>query len=188
MAMYVTGNLNLFDQRSAKEYGYDSVKHYYEDFLEQWYADVTPEDHIFILGNLSQYSPEAALKLVASLPGTKHLMTGPRDPISPESKKGWMDFPKYAEHFWSVNTHTRRRLLGHDAILSHFGPDGDSWWAPRKTDAFYITAHMDMPEEDDNHPSLPWVSENELSVSWASWSRLVAWEEIKDYFDGKTPA
>lgn len=188
MAMYVTGNLNLFDAKHAKAYGYESVKAYQEDFIEQWYEDVkTDDDHIYILGNLSQYAPETALALIQSLPGQKHLMAGPRDLISPDVKKGWVDSDKYNEVFVSTNTATRRRLLGQDCILSHYGPDSDSWWAPRKTEAFYVTAYKDIPAlAGPVDPGLPWVSPTELTVSWHSWTRLVNWEEIKEMFHGRT--
>lgn len=192
MAMFVTGNLNLFDQRSSKEYGYESVRDHYDDFLEQWYEDVkSDDDHIYILGNLSQYAPQVALDAIESLPGTKHLMAGPRDLISPEVKKGWMESQRYAEVFTHTSTSTRRRLHGYDAILSHHGPESDCWWAPRKTEAFYITAHKDIPEDNTNGLiTIPWVPDGdglELSVSWNSWSRLVNWEEVKDIFSGHRP-
>lgn len=185
MAMYVTGNLNLFDQRSAREYGYDSVRDHYEDFVAQWHEDVTdPEDHVYILGNLSQYSPMSALNALEKLPGIKHLMSGPRDLISPEVKKGWMEANQYANVFRHTSTAARRRLHGQDAILSHYGPFSKAWWAPRKTDAFYVTAHMDIQTDDDREP---WVSPVELSVSWATWNRLVDWEEVKEMFTDRSP-
>ena len=183
MAMYVTGNLNLFDQDSAKEYGYGSVREYYEDFLEQWYTDVkSDEDHVYILGNLSQYAPEAALKLISSLPGTKHLVSGPRDQVSPDTKRGWELASAYYDAFVYVNTAMRRRLHGHDAILSFYGPEADCWWAPRRADAYYITAWQDVTEDSSG---TPWVGPNELSVSWATWSRLVPWEEVKEMTVGQ---
>lgn len=184
MAMLLTGNLNLFDQRHAKEYGYASVRDHYEDFVTQWYQDVTEDDQVFILGNLSQYAPEAALKLIRSLPGKKQLVTGPRDQISPDTKKGWMLASDYYETFIYTNTSMRRRLDGHDCILSHYGPEADVFWAPQHTEAFFVTAWTDFPEEDVD----PWVNENELSVSWNTWNRLVDWEEIKEVFHGREPA
>lgn len=182
MAMYLTGNLNLFDQASAKEYGYDSVKDYYEDFAIQWTSTVTDNDHVFILGNLSQYAPEAALGFFQKLPGQKQLVIGPRDQISPDTKKGWMTAQHYREAFIYDNTSMRRRLFGRDCILSYYGPEADVYWAPRPSEAYYLTAWQDIPDDEGD----PWVNDSELSISWNTWGRLVDWEEVKEMFEGRT--
>lgn len=183
MAMYVTGNLNLFDAKFAREYGYDSVKDYQEDFLEQWYEDVkSDEDHVYILGNLSQYAPVATLEFLRSLPGTKHLAAGPRDQIAPDTKRGWEMAQDYCDTFTYTNTAIRRRLHGEDAILSYYGPDADVWWAPRPTRAYFVTAWKDIPESDLS-VTAPWVTPGELSVSWNTWGRLINWDEIKEMFE-----
>ena len=182
MAMFVTGNLNLFDVESAKGFGYETVRDHLADFIEQWYEDVkSDDDHVYIIGNLSRYSPIAAMKTIRSLPGTKHLVTGPRDQISPDTKRGWEFAQEYYKTFVYTNTSIRRRIDGRDAILSFYGPDADCWWAPRQTDAYYITAWQDIPEDDGSSKiSAPLVTPDELSVSWASWNRMVNWEEVKD--------
>lgn len=184
MTMFVTGNLNLFDAQSAKELGYDSVKHYRDDFLEQWYEDVkSDDDQVYILGNISQFAPTTTLEFLDSLPGIKHLIVGPRDRLSPDTKRGWETAQEYYKVFTYVNTSTRRRIDGTNTILSYYGPDSDCWWAPRPTDAYYVTAWETIPEEsNDNSTTIPWVTPNELSVSWGSWSRLVAWDEVKEMF------
>lgn len=184
MAMFVTGNLNLFDAQSSRELGYESVKHHRDDFLEQWYEDVkSDDDQIYILGNISQFAPTTALEFLDTLPGIKHLMVGPRDRVSPDTKRGWESAQEYYRVFTHVNTSTRRRLGGKDTILSYYGPEVDCWWAPRQTDAYFITAWKDIPEEEDgNTISIPWVTPGELSVSWGSWRRLVAWDEVKSMF------
>lgn len=180
MAMFVTGNLNLFDAKAARDYGYDSVKDYQEDFLEQWYEDVKEAtDHVYILGNVSRFAPEAALKFLRSLPGTKQLVIGPRDQISPDTKRGWELSREYYDTFQYTNTAIRRRMHGGDAILSHYGPEADCWWAPRQTRASFVTAWQDITNEGDDEP---WVTPTELSVSWNTWGRLINWDEVKEMF------
>lgn len=178
MAMLVTGNPDLYSLEGVRRGGYKSFDEQVDDFISSWHEQVKPTDQVYVIGSLAaSHMYYTALDKIKELPGEKHLITGPNDPICPDSKKGWHYDERIHSVFPHTATHLRRRLHGEDAIMSFYGPqDDDVWWAPRplRQGAYYLTAWNSLAEEEEP------ITDGELSVSWGTWGRFLDWDDIKE--------
>lgn len=93
--------------------------------VANWNKLVAPRDTVWVLGDITLGRASLAWPYVDQLNGVKHLITGNHDaPFGGhhdacKHQRAWMD------HFESVQAYARRRLEGHDLLLSHFPYDGD---------------------------------------------------------------
>jgi calcineurin-like phosphoesterase family protein len=102
--------------------------------LENFQSMVKPGDQVWWLGDLSMGRPEYALEMTSLITGHHHLILGNHDEANPLFRDSYKHQRRYMEVFESVQTHARRRVNGHEVLLSHFpyaGLDGDD--------------HTDMP-------------------------------------------
>jgi calcineurin-like phosphoesterase family protein len=90
--------------------------------VERWVKRVKPEDTIWVLGDIvgKYQQTEYALDLLKTLPGTKHLIAGNHDSVSPIHREAWKHQRLYLEAFESVQAYARIRVCGEDILLSHF--------------------------------------------------------------------
>ncbi|UDL14839.1 metallophosphoesterase [Microbacterium phage Gretchen] len=120
-----TSDLHLGHERVAALRGFESTALHDGTLVHRWIETVAPEDTVYILGDVTGTSAtarvEAALALLADLPGTKHLIAGNHDPVHPMHRRSfarWM--PAYLEVFDTVTPFLRRKIGGHEVLLSHF--------------------------------------------------------------------
>lgn len=103
---------------------------------ENWDAAVQPDDHVWVLGDISSGSGKGqanALAWIKARPGVKHLVAGNHDGVHPMHRDAWKWQSTYREAFASVQSAARRRIplaSGHvSAELSHFPYVGDRYEA-----------------------------------------------------------
>lgn len=121
---WFTSDLHLGDNQ-VLGYGrpFPTVKAMNRQLCANWRNVVGDDDEIWILGDLARGSQlDKMLKLVADLPGRKHLVTGNHDRCWPyRSSYGEREVARYAAAgFESITTETTMKIAGHDVKLSHF--------------------------------------------------------------------
>jgi len=122
---WFTSDLHLGDHQ-VLSYGtrpFRTVRQMNRVLCDNWSATVGDNDDIWILGDLARGSRlDAMLKLVAGLPGNKHLVVGNHDRCWPyRSSYGPVEVARYAAgEFASITVEGRMTIGGHDVIMSHF--------------------------------------------------------------------
>lgn len=186
MSMFVTGSLELLNPRVAIQRDNFSSEEHDMNLIRLWQEQVTNEDQVWVLGNLSSTNPEGALAILEDLPGTKHLIVGNRDLVSPSHKEAWKCQADYFEVFQSIQTVARRRLHGRDCFLSHYRPPlsgSAQWvspmWRPQAAPGFWVYSDEDLDLDRVPTKNFPQFGAQGLNVSWGTWGDLVPWEEVK---------
>jgi calcineurin-like phosphoesterase family protein len=98
----------------------DDVAAHDAAIADNWAKVVSPKDQVWVLGDLAVSNPTAALALVSTLPGTKHLITGNHDPVSPIHRDSHKWQRRYLDVFESVQAYAKRRHAGRTVLLSHY--------------------------------------------------------------------
>jgi calcineurin-like phosphoesterase family protein len=98
----------------------DDVAAHDAAICDNWAKVVSPKDQVWVLGDLAVSNPTAALALVGTLPGTKHLITGNHDPVSPIHRDSHKWQRRYLDVFESVQAYAKRRHAGRTVLLSHY--------------------------------------------------------------------
>lgn len=141
--LYFTSDLHLGHARVAALRGFvdgageaDTAAHD-QAILDNWRNVVGKADTVWVLGDLATASSRQRLAVILAqideLPGTKHLITGNHDPVSPVHRDAHRWQPVFSQTFASVQPFARRRIAGHDALLSHFPYAGDHTGTDRYT-------------------------------------------------------
>lgn len=120
MTTYFTSDLHLGHRFVAGLRGFDSADEHDEAIVKRWKHHVTDGDDVWVLGDLAASSPDAALEIIGSLPGRKHLISGNHDKVHPMHRDAHKHQRKYLEVFESVQPFARRKIGEHYVLLSHF--------------------------------------------------------------------
>lgn len=120
--VYFTSDLHLGHPRVAEIRGFPSVEAHDEAVATRWRAAVHPEDRVYVLGDVTgdARALPMALPLLASLPGSKHLISGNHDACHPLNRRAYASQERYLSAFSSVASAARFRGYGVEALLSHF--------------------------------------------------------------------
>lgn len=103
---------------------------------KEWDKRVKPDDHVWVLGDMSAGGTAAqgyALSWLVNRPGTKHLIAGNHDGCHPMHRNAHKWLPVYLTAFETVQVYARRKINGHNVMLSHMPYDGDHYDADRFT-------------------------------------------------------
>lgn len=121
MTVYFTSDLHIGHRLITELRGFGEDVPAHDAAIENaWRRVVRPDDQVWVLGDLAVSSPGAALALIDSLPGRKHLISGNHDGCHPMHRDSHKRLPAYLEVFESVQAFARRRVAGVDVFLSHF--------------------------------------------------------------------
>lgn len=102
-------NVIHFDNRPFKDiFEMDRI------MIENWNSIVQEDDTVYFLGDFSWYREEETLKILANLNGTKVLIKGNHDKVSPRIAKYFRGVYDYLE----VNDDGRRVILSHYPIMA----------------------------------------------------------------------
>jgi len=100
---------------------------------EGWDLTVEENDTVFVLGDISRYGEQIALRWFDRRPGRKILVPGNHDPVHPRKEEFWKKMPEWLKIFDSIQPYMVRHLEYRDVLLSHFpywsygdGPDRDT--------------------------------------------------------------
>lgn len=106
----VTGEGSNFDKRP-----FDSLKQMHDEIKTHWNERIKDQDDVYILGDLCWKENEAAIELVSSLKGRKHLILGNHDKLKDQ---------RYIDLFVEVTTYKEVREsidgLSYHFILHHY--------------------------------------------------------------------
>ena len=127
MTTWFTSDLHVGHRRVAEIRGFETVEAHDQTLAAKWRHAVGEQDLVWVLGDLAVGRPEAALELLADLPGRKRLVSGNHDPVHPMHR----DAPKwsqaYAEVFEWVTPFQRVSVHGRRVMLSHFPYERDRY-------------------------------------------------------------
>jgi calcineurin-like phosphoesterase family protein len=119
-AVYFLSDPHLGHPRVSEIRGFSTTDEHDATVAQNWYDTILPKDQVWVLGDLCVAKPDYALSLISQLPGTKHLIAGNHDACHPMHRNAHKYLPQYLEVFVSVQAFARRRIMGHDVLLSHF--------------------------------------------------------------------
>ncbi|KAB1661644.1 metallophosphoesterase [Pseudoclavibacter sp. CFCC 13796] len=185
-ATWYTSDPHFFHRLVAGLRGFDDVEAMNASIVRQWRSQVSDRDTVFVLGDVCVNRVAETLALVDGLPGRKHLITGNHDAVSPLHREAIRRLPVWAEVFDTILPFARRRLAGHDLLLSHF-PYEDWGDGPQRTGCRYrqyrlpdlglplLHGHTHGPEH---------AHDRQLHVGWDAWGRLVSQTEVIAWLDG----
>jgi calcineurin-like phosphoesterase family protein len=126
-AIWYTSDLHFGHEKVAGLRGFNDTDYHDEHVTDKWRSKIKPQDTVYVLGDLTcdQRKEEYALDLIASLPGTKHLIAGNHDAVSSIHRNGWKRVTRYLEVFASVRDFAKVRMRRQDVLLSHYPYNGD---------------------------------------------------------------
>ncbi len=105
--------------------GFASPGEHDEEITRRWNRVISPGDTVWVLGDAGMGSEDTVLSLAAGLNGIKHLISGNHDPPWPGHRDAHKHQAKWLRVFTTVQPFARRRIGGHDVLLSHFPYEGD---------------------------------------------------------------
>lgn len=100
--------------------GHDTPASHDNRLAEIWDGAVESGDQVFVLGDISINGKQPALDWFSERPGIKHLISGNHDPVHPMHRTAQKLLPVWLEVFATVQPFARRRLNGHEFLMSHF--------------------------------------------------------------------
>ena len=120
MSLFFTSDLHLHDPRTALSRGYPDFRDHDKRIAANWIDQVTADDDVWVLGDLTDNRPNHALDIVRQLPGRKHLVLGNHDAGHPMFLNSHTWLPYYLDVFDTVVPMAHIRVANIDVLLSHF--------------------------------------------------------------------
>lgn len=118
---FYTSDLHLGHEKVSAIRGFPNPFDHDLAIVEAWKETVGPEDTVYVLGDLAVGGWRRALDIVQELPGTKHLVAGNHDGVHPMNRSTYHSRMRdYRSAFASISPFLRRRIGGHEVLLSHF--------------------------------------------------------------------
>jgi calcineurin-like phosphoesterase family protein len=156
--VWFTSDLHLGHNYVAKLRGFTSTDEHDQAILDNWDRVVRPDDQVWVLGDLTMSNPAQALQELRGLPGRKHLIAGNHDACHPMHRSAHNRQRAYLATFESVQAFARRRILGREALLSHFPYSADHTtdarfmqYRLRDEGALLLHGHTHGPERRHGH-------------------------------------
>lgn len=162
--------------------------------VDMWTRTVTDKDTVYVLGDVALSGFPYALALLASLPGKKHLIAGNHDPVHPMHRSAASQFARWADVFASIQPFARRRLNGHEFLMSHF--PYEAWGEGPARGGELAARHVQYRLPDRGIPLLHGHTHgterahgHELHVGLDAWGfELVPQETVIEWLDGLAPS
>lgn len=184
-ATWYTSDPHFYHRLVAGLRGFDSADEMNASIAEQWRSQVRPNDTVFVLGDVCVNRVPQTLELVAGLPGRKHLITGNHDMVAPQHRDAIRRLPVWAQVFDTILPFARRRLAGHDLLLSHYPytdwGDGEGRAGCRYRQ--YRLPDLGMPLLHGHTHGTERAHGHSLHVGWDAWSRLVPQDQVIAWLD-----
>lgn len=152
--IWFTSDLHLGHEKVAELRGFESTMAHDYAVSFRWIERVSDRDTVWVLGDLCMSDPEYALKCIANLPGTKHLIAGNHDACHPMHRRAHKMQPRYfgPGRFASVQPFARVKVNGTDVMLSHFPYTADRGetrypqWRLPDLGGWLLHGHTHLPE------------------------------------------
>jgi calcineurin-like phosphoesterase family protein len=186
---WLTSDSHLGHERVAEIRGFANVKDHDDAWVNTWLSQVAWNDQVYILGDFTGRDKDIpnALRILDSLPGTKHLVNGNHDPSHSSRTESIKWTRTYLEHFASVADLRVLKVEGRRVHLSHFpvvtgdGHDdrGEVRWADYRlpTGLSHPVCHGHLHSEVKEHG-------NQMHCGIDSWGRFVSLGEVAQWVRG----
>jgi len=152
-----------------------------------WDQSVSSDDQVYVLGDISINGAQSALDWISARPGTKHLISGNHDPVHPAHRTAVKLLPKWNQYFDTIQPFMRRKLNGHEFLLSHFpyasygdGPDRK----PETRFEQYRLPELGLPLLHGHTHGQERDHDNMFHVGIDAWKGLVPQEVVQDWLNG----
>jgi calcineurin-like phosphoesterase family protein len=122
---WYTSDLHLHHKLMCSTRGFDSVGGHDHAVISRWNKTVAPDDTVWVLGDVGMGNSGSFLYAMLELNGTKHLISGNHDEVWPGHRDSHKHQDRWLQVFASIQPFARRRIGGHDVLLSHFPYSGD---------------------------------------------------------------
>ncbi|NKS29240.1 metallophosphatase [Rhodococcus hoagii] len=190
MSVYFTSDVHLGHEKIAEHRGYASVKDHDKAIMHQ-IVGLPRGSQLWVLGDLTigrrrdedRWLHE--LGVAANVRGlTLHLVPGNHDSCHPMHRDSHKHQRRFVEVFESVQPFARRKIGGHDVLLSHFPYVGDHTEEDRATQ-YRLRDEGKWLLHGHTHQSQPLTSPGvrHLHVGWDTWHRPVSLNEIAALID-----
>lgn len=118
--IWYTSDPHLHHRLVAGIRGFDSVDEHDGAIIKNWNRVVRPEDVVWVLGDIGMGNVNSYLEMMFCLNGIKHLISGNHDEVWPGHRDYHKHMAKWLQVFETIQPFGRRRINGHDVLLSHF--------------------------------------------------------------------
>jgi calcineurin-like phosphoesterase family protein len=122
---WYTSDLHIHHRLMCSTRGFESVDDHDRAVISRWNKTVAPDDTVWVLGDVGMGNSESFLYVTLELNGTKHLISGNHDEVWPGHRDSHKHYDRWLQVFASVQPFARRRIGGHEVLLSHFPYSGD---------------------------------------------------------------
>lgn len=150
-----------------------------------WDNSIRDIDTVYLLGDMSMSGGDECLKWLDARPGKKYLIAGNHDPVHPSNHDSERHAEKWRPHFADIQAFSRRRLGGHQVLMSHFpySGRGAEGHGVRERHTQYRFKDMGLPLLHGHTHGKEKVHFSdygtpEIHVGIDSWGRLVEQDEI----------
>lgn len=124
--IWLTSDEHFGHPKLAGLRGFETVAAHDKEVIANLRRVVRDGDEVWHLGDVALGDRTAGLALVASLPGSHHLVLGNHDRAHPLNTNGHLHTREYLDVFASVQTVARINYRGLRIMLSHFPYNGDT--------------------------------------------------------------
>ena len=107
------GHANIMKFCPVTRAGFTSVQDMDEKMIREWNRDVSPEDEVYILGDIAFHNAQKATEIVRRLNGTKILIEGNHDVKT-------LNDPEFRSCFKEVHKYLRMTHNGTTVCMFHF--------------------------------------------------------------------
>ncbi len=129
---FFTADLHFSDAKLVERRGFSSVEEMNEALIANWNARVTPEDKVYIAGDMFVSAARDVTPILERLHGEKHLAIGNHD-------RNWIRPPYVQAFFAEITPIVEVFESRYSAVISHY-PMLD--WYRRRHGAFLIYGHI----------------------------------------------
>lgn len=186
---WFVGDLHFGHEKVSRIRGFKTVLEHDAALYRAWYRQVGDDDEVWVLGDISSgrpYDEDTALRIIRTLPGTKHLIAGNHDSVSSIHRNGHKKQREWFDAFDSVQQFARMRMEGHQILLSHY-PYVSQGDGPGRGEARYTQyrlrdegLHLIHAHTHHDHPTSG-GNGRELCVSWDAWGRLASESDVSKW-------
>lgn len=201
MTVWFTSDLHLGHAKIAEHRGHTDTDSHDAAVISAIHADVRKGDQLWILGDISSGGSTGerhALDVLEVLArGIElHLIAGNHDSVHPMHRDAHKHQRRFLDVFASVQPFARRRIAGHQVLLSHFPYSGDHTPEDRATQyrlrdegLWLLHGHTHSHRKVTN-PALDTLARPadprryQIHVGWDAWKRPVQLDEIAAIIEG----
>lgn len=131
---WLTSDTHLGHEKVARIRGFATCDEHDRFIARAWDRRVSPDDTVWVLGDIALNGWRDRLSWFATRPGVKHLVLGNHDRAHPLNRNAQAHLRTYLEVFESVQLAARVRHQGRSLLLSHFPYDGEGETRTGSTD------------------------------------------------------